>query len=108
MHPEYLYDREAPRSYEKLRKLANKMSAEDFVKQLKIYEVPIGVYNSLIDRTGIAKSFSLPLIHRLPYIKGIDAEVDTLPPRKIDLLQCLHLPNNPNPTKRIIPIVDDR
>lgn len=108
VHPEYLYDREAPRSYEKLRKLANKMSAEDFVKQLKIYEVPIGVYNSLIDRTGIAQSFSLPLIHRLPYIKGIDAEVDTLPPRKIDLLQCLHLPNNPNPTKRIIPIVDDR
>lgn len=55
------------RSYDELHQLALKMEKKEFVDQLKLNEIPLGLFRTVLERwpKGI---YDLPLIEKLPYI----------------------------------------
>ncbi len=55
------------RSYDELHKLALKMGKKEFVDQLKLNEIPLGLFRTVLERwpKGI---YDLPLIEKLPYL----------------------------------------
>ncbi|GMM20623.1 hypothetical protein LAYK6_18380 [Lactobacillus amylovorus subsp. amylovorus] len=55
------------RSYDELHQLALKIEKKEFVDQLKLNEIPLGLFQTVLERwpKGI---YDLPLIEKLPYI----------------------------------------
>lgn len=82
------------RSYQDLRKLANELGSERFIKQLRIEEVPISVFKALLNRGPIA--FNPSLIQDRPFLK-----YDLYKPTEYpDVASWISYPNSINPESR--------
>ena len=82
------------RSYQDLRKLANELGSERFIKQLRIEEVPISVFKALLNRGPIA--FNPSLIQDRPFLK-----YDLYKPTEYpDVASWVSYPNSINPESR--------
>ena len=86
------------RSYDELHKLALKMEKKEFVDQLKLNEIPLGLFRTVLERwpKGI---YDLPLIEKLPYI-NLDQEQPTILEEE-SILKHLYAPNSVIPSSRI-------
>ena len=86
------------RSYDELHKLALKMGKKEFVDQLKLNEIPLGLFRTVLERwpKGI---YDLPLIEKLPYI-DLDQEQPTILEEE-SILNHLYAPNSVIPSSRI-------
>ena len=86
------------RSYDELHKLALKMKKKEFVDQLKLNEIPLGLFKTVLERwpKGI---YDLPLIEKLPYI-DLDQEQLTILEEE-SILNHLCAPNSVIPSSRI-------
>ena len=86
------------RSYDELHKLALKMEKKEFVDQLKLNEIPLGLFRTVLERwpKGI---YDLPLIEKLPYI-DLDQEQPTILEEE-SILNHLYAPNSVIPSSRI-------
>ena len=86
------------RSYDELHKLALKMKKKEFVDQLKLNEIPLGLFKTVLERwpKGI---YDLPLIEKLPYI-DLDQEQPTILEEE-SILNHLYAPNSVIPSSRI-------
>ena len=86
------------RSYDELHKLALKMGKKEFVDQLKLNEIPLGLFKTVLERwpKGI---YDLPLIEKLPYI-DLDQEQPTILEEE-SILNHLYAPNSVIPSSRI-------
>ena len=86
------------RSYDELHKLALKMKKKEFVDQLKLNEIPLGLFRTVLERwpKGI---YDLPLIEKLPYI-DLDQEQPTILEEE-SILSHLYAPNSVIPSSRI-------
>lgn len=79
------------RSYDELHKLALKMEKKEFVDQLKLNEIPLGLFRTVLERwpKGI---YDLPLIEKLPYI-DLDQEQPNIFEEE-SILNHLYAPNS--------------
>ena len=86
------------RSYDELHQLALKMEKKEFVDQLKLNEIPLGLFRTVLERwpKGI---YDLPLIEKLPYI-DLDQEQPTILEEE-SILNHLYAPNSVIPSSRI-------
>ena len=86
------------RSYDELHKLALKMKKKEFVDQLKLNEIPLGLFKTVLERwpKGI---YDLPLIEKLPYI-DLDQEQPTILEEE-SILNHMYAPNSVIPSSRI-------
>ena len=86
------------RSYDELHQLALKMEKKEFVDQLKLNEIPLGLFRTVLERwpKGI---YDLPLIEKLPYIY-LDQEQPTILEEE-SILNHLYAPNSVIPSSRI-------
>ncbi len=86
------------RSYDELHQLALKMEKKEFVDQLKLNEIPLGLFRTVLERwpKGI---YDLPLIEKLPYI-NLDQEQPTILEEE-SILKHLYAPNSVIPSSRI-------
>ena len=86
------------RSYDELHKLALKMKKKEFVDQLKLNEIPLGLFKTVLERwpKGI---YDLPLIEKLPYI-DLDQEQPNIFEEE-SILNHLYAPNSVIPSSRI-------
>ena len=86
------------RSYDELHQLALKMEKKEFVDQLKLNEIPLGLFKTVLERwpKGI---YDLPLIEKLPYI-DLDQEQPTILEEE-SILNHLYAPNSVIPSSRI-------
>ena len=86
------------RSYDELHQLALKMEKKEFVDQLKLNEIPLGLFKTVLERwpKGI---YDLPLIETLPYI-DLDQEQPTILEEE-SILNLLYAPNSVIPSSRI-------
>ena len=86
------------RSYDELHKLALKMEKKEFVDQLKLNEIPLGLFRTVLERwpKGI---YDLPLIEKLPYI-DLDQEQPTILEEE-SILNHLYAPNSVIHSSRI-------
>lgn len=58
----------SPREYKTLKNLAGKISANKFASQLRLDEIPIGLYKALAERWP-SQAYFIPRFMTLPYIK---------------------------------------
>ena len=86
------------RSYDELHQLALKMEKKEFVDQLKLNEIPLGLFRTVLERwpKGI---YDLPLIEKLPYI-DLDQEQPTILEEE-SILNHMYAPNSVIPSSRI-------
>ena len=86
------------RSYDELHQFALKMEKKEFVDQLKLNEIPLGLFRTVLERwpKGI---YDLPLIEKLPYI-DLDQEQPTILEEE-SILNHLYAPNSVIPSSRI-------
>lgn len=86
------------RSYDELHQLALKMEKKEFVDQLKLNEIPLGLFKTVLERwpKGI---YDLPLIEKLPYI-DLDQEQPTILEEE-SILNHMYAPNSVIPSSRI-------
>lgn len=86
------------RSYDELHELALKMEKKEFVDQLKLNEIPLGLFKTVLERwpKGI---YDLPLIEKLPYI-DLDQEQPTILEEE-SILNHMYAPNSVIPSSRI-------
>ncbi|TDM68866.1 hypothetical protein CEF01_10925 [Lactobacillus crispatus] len=86
------------RSYDELHQLALKMEKKEFVDQLKLNEIPLGLFRTVLERwpKGI---YDLPLIEKLPYI-DLDREQPIILEEE-SLLNHMYAPNSVIPSSRI-------
>ncbi|MDB6262981.1 hypothetical protein ODV15_10570 [Lactobacillus amylovorus] len=86
------------RSYDELHQLALKMEKKEFVDQLKLNEIPLGLFRTVLERwpKGI---YDLPLIEKLPYI-NLDQEQPIILEEE-SILNHLYAPNSVIPSSRI-------
>lgn len=86
------------RSYDELHQLALKMEKKEFVDQLKLNEIPLGLFRTVLERwpKGI---YDLPLIEKLPYI-DLDQEQPIILEEE-SLLNHMYAPNSVIPSSRI-------
>ena len=86
------------RSYDELHQLALKMEKKEFVDQLKLNDIPLGLFRTVLERwpKGI---YDLPLIEKLPYI-DLDQEQPTILEEE-SILNHLYAPNSVIPSSRI-------
>lgn len=86
------------RNYDELHKLALKMSKKEFVDQLRLNEIPLGLFRTVLERwpKGI---YDLPLIDKLPYIE-FDQDQPTILEEE-SIFNHLYAPNSVIPSSRI-------
>ena len=86
------------RSYDELHQLALKMEKKEFVDQLKLNEIPLGLFKTVLERwpKGI---YDLPLIEKLPYI-DLDQEQPTILEEE-SILNHMYAPNSVIPSSRM-------
>ena len=86
------------RSYDELHQLALKVEKKEFVDQLKLNEIPLGLFRTVLERwpKGI---YDLPLIEKLPYI-DLDQEQPTILEEE-SILNHMYAPNSVIPSSRI-------
>ena len=86
------------RSYDELHQLALKMEKKEFVDQLKLNEIPLGLFRTVLERwpKGI---YDLPLLEKLPYI-DLDQEQPTILEEE-SILNHMYAPNSVIPSSRI-------
>lgn len=96
------YFEEPQRSYAELHQVASASdwTSSEFVEQISINEVPIGVYQVLLNRCCSQDSFSIPVIFKLPFANEKASQVQV--PYTVTIDQCLFGVNSTDPKRRLL------
>ena len=87
------------RSYAELHKLSLQMDKQSFVDQLRLNEIPLGLFRTVLERWPQG-AYSLPLIQDLPYLSPIQLQ-DIQHPTHNQIFDYVFAPNAVTPSSRI-------